>query len=598
MSGILFSSPRGTPVNGSGRPYPGAKRYFYRAGTQTLATIYSDSTLAVPLSNPVPADSAGKFPAIYIDPNGGDYKTLMTNSSGVQIEPAEDNIPAAPSLSVLSIGQAIYPPTAAEIAVDITPTYYQYEPGDVRRYGAVGDGATDDTTAVQAAVAVGVEGGIKVRIPGSSAYYKITSSITVDGAVSIEGDGMLCTILRFWGCDGFVIAEGEESIRIQGMELFSLSATGVVDPRAYNGIVVQGISGNQSDFMNFRELYLRGWATCLYCNYLWNSTFDTIHTINSNIGIRFFGQCVSNSVVSCSLVVNEGTASIQTVKDGAVRGEGLTIVNTATASGSHGISSDGFLSLNVANSVIDQATDVAISLSGVQALMLSNNWIYGEDGGISIAALGLLTSLSAQLVGNRIQTVSASSSPIVIGDLNADISIIGGSLECPATGGYCLALTGAVTDISVIGTQLINNGSNDSISVASGSTLRHNGLNGDVTISYAAAEAFTATLTGCTTSPTGSVKYSVSGELVTLQIPGITATSNTTAATLTGMPTALKPITAQVVTGITTNNGAEAVSRLEIGTNGTITLYNGTTVFTNSGTKGVSACTVTYRRYS
>ncbi len=80
MSGTLFCPPRSVPISGSSRVYPGAKRYFYHAGTQTLLTIYADSALAVVLSNPVSADSAGKFPAIYIDPNGGDYKTPKTTS--------------------------------------------------------------------------------------------------------------------------------------------------------------------------------------------------------------------------------------------------------------------------------------------------------------------------------------------------------------------------------------------------------------------------------------------------------------------------------------------------------------------------------------
>jgi len=37
--------------------------------------------------------------------------------------------------------------TAAEVTAGVTPTNYSYPPGDVRRYGAVGDGVTDDSTA-------------------------------------------------------------------------------------------------------------------------------------------------------------------------------------------------------------------------------------------------------------------------------------------------------------------------------------------------------------------------------------------------------------------------------------------------------------------
>ena len=56
------------------------------------------------------------------------------------------------ALSQSTIGALLHPRTAAEIAASVTPTDYNYLPGDVRRYGAVGDGSTDDTTALQNAL--------------------------------------------------------------------------------------------------------------------------------------------------------------------------------------------------------------------------------------------------------------------------------------------------------------------------------------------------------------------------------------------------------------------------------------------------------------
>lgn len=46
------------------------------------------------------------------------------------------------------------PRTPAEITASVTPTDYRYEPGNVLRYGAVADGATDCSTAFNAAAAV------------------------------------------------------------------------------------------------------------------------------------------------------------------------------------------------------------------------------------------------------------------------------------------------------------------------------------------------------------------------------------------------------------------------------------------------------------
>lgn len=180
MSGTLFCPPRATPISGSATIYPGAKRWFYRAGTQTLLTVYADAALSTPLSNPHSADSAGKFPATYIDPNGGDYKTLMTNSLGVTIEPAEDNIPANP-LSAASVGLVLHPLTDGETAAGVTPTFYQYAPGDVRRYGADPSGVSDSTAAFNNAISSNG----RVTVPDGTF---LVSQVNLDAGTIIEGN--------------------------------------------------------------------------------------------------------------------------------------------------------------------------------------------------------------------------------------------------------------------------------------------------------------------------------------------------------------------------------------------------------------------------
>jgi len=108
---------------------------------------------------------------------------------------------------------------------------------------------------------------------------------------------------------------------------------------------------------------------------------------------------------------------------------------------------------------------------------------------------------------------------------------------------------------------------------------------------------FTGTLTGCTTSPTGALDWSLEGDVVTLEIPAIAATSNTTAATITGMPAGIRPVAAQSCIGITQDNGVTAIAKLIVETSGVITLHVGVSAtFTNTGTKGVGACTISYRR--
>lgn len=108
---------------------------------------------------------------------------------------------------------------------------------------------------------------------------------------------------------------------------------------------------------------------------------------------------------------------------------------------------------------------------------------------------------------------------------------------------------------------------------------------------------FTATLTGCTSSPTGDIRYTRNGNLVTLRIPQIAATSNTTAATLTGtLPTHLRPQEEQTLLTRVVDNTVVGTGLLVIAADGSMTLLpspNGGN-FTAAGTKGVYPCTVTY----
>ncbi|AXH50203.1 hydrolase [Microbacterium phage Musetta] len=65
---------------------------------------------------------------------------------------------------------------------------------DVRLYGAVGDSATDDTAAIQAAVNAAGSNGI-VKVPGRR-IYKLTSSVFVNNSVEVVGAGPKSTEFR------------------------------------------------------------------------------------------------------------------------------------------------------------------------------------------------------------------------------------------------------------------------------------------------------------------------------------------------------------------------------------------------------------------
>ena len=76
----LFVLPSQVAVNSAGTPHASAKAQFYLTGTTTATDTYSDALLTSANANPVVADSAGQFGAIYLDPAVTYKLTLQTQS--------------------------------------------------------------------------------------------------------------------------------------------------------------------------------------------------------------------------------------------------------------------------------------------------------------------------------------------------------------------------------------------------------------------------------------------------------------------------------------------------------------------------------------
>ncbi|HEM47557.1 MAG TPA: hypothetical protein ENO23_11000, partial [Alphaproteobacteria bacterium] len=74
-------------LDANGAPLAGAHLHFYESGTTTPANVYSDSALTVPATNPVVADSAGRFGDIFLQ--AIDYKVVLADSGGATVWTAD-----------------------------------------------------------------------------------------------------------------------------------------------------------------------------------------------------------------------------------------------------------------------------------------------------------------------------------------------------------------------------------------------------------------------------------------------------------------------------------------------------------------------------
>lgn len=91
--GALFNIAKAQPLDNNGLPQAACYLNFYTTGTTSTLAVYSNATLATPISQPVTADSAGRFPAIYLDPSKT-YRYQLYNAANVLLQDIDPYLPS------------------------------------------------------------------------------------------------------------------------------------------------------------------------------------------------------------------------------------------------------------------------------------------------------------------------------------------------------------------------------------------------------------------------------------------------------------------------------------------------------------------------
>lgn len=119
--------------------------------------------------------------SIYYRVTSADPITIGTSSINFEV--------VSGAVTQSSIGAALWPISAAETAASVTPTNYHYRHGDFARYGAVGDGATDDGVAVRAAILQSLQSGGSIPFGREGATYLCTTWTTIDTTAALRLGG-------------------------------------------------------------------------------------------------------------------------------------------------------------------------------------------------------------------------------------------------------------------------------------------------------------------------------------------------------------------------------------------------------------------------
>ena len=607
----------------------GGKIYTYTAGTTTPQTTYTSNTGATAHSNPIILDASGRVPGgeIWLT-DGLSYKFVIKDANEVLIG-TYDNVvginsnfinytgeqeiqtatasqtvftlttmqyqPGTNSLSVFVDGVNQYGPGAQYAFVETSSTVITFVNGlhvgasvkfttatinsssygdafqisytppftasvatnvgdklaqfiSAKDFGAVGDGVVDDTAAVQDAVDYCIANNLNLLVDG---ICLLTAPVNIDRQVdgaafdnyfiisSTNGGGFVVStaIAMFSSSIAFTTAPVTQLTKFENL-VFSTTdnslAAYVLDGARFLRV--------RFDDCSFQKIKLLNAPTYTQSIYLTNCN------VRRFTGIFFNSQQFTYDFKMVNCLVEAGVSC-------------LRLINPVGCA--------------ITASCIEGMSGYAITYEAAQGLSISGNYfesngldIDGTDGGTSAS-----NSYGIQLTGNYFANSTATYTIkwyAVLGSISAGNWHTGNMHD----------FTSSVKEIVVY-------------DVAQGSISNSDTM---LTITGGFTVEASVTLSGGTTTPSANLRCNVDADIVTINTPTITVTSNTTAATLATLPTYLRPIVQQIVFARVIDNGATVLGLFIVNTNGVITLAVGADggAFTNSGTKGIAVNTLTY----
>lgn len=280
---------------------------------------------------------------------------------------------------------------------------------NVLDYGATGDGTTNDTAAIQAALtAAEAAGGGTVFLPKGE--FKITDTLDLPGQVSLEGQGQF-SILRVYACDGINILASNVigPRRVANFWLYGNSAA------AFSGIVCDLASpGARAQGMVFEGLYIAFFGTGVKSHGMWHSVFRSCTMNHVWTGFNFYNQNVKILLDDCrithgGLVGGSGNSVGVQVGDAvsAARPEDMQITNSIIFGFNQAIVWRTCLFGGVTNCDLDACTIEGLRLVTADGgFTFSNNWIQVDSStvnvyGINAQSLGYTPSTGNILIQNN-----------------------------------------------------------------------------------------------------------------------------------------------------------------------------------------------------
>jgi len=405
---------------------------------------------------------------------------------------------------------------------------------DVRAHGATGDGSTDDTTAIQAAITACASGGV-VYFPVGD--YKITTVLTIANIMTLEGADRSNTQIHTYGCDGIDITAHQVCLR--NLMVWCKSGT------THTGIHIKGTHGSVLSNHSMEDVWIYAFNVGAQLDYTWSNTWNKVRISEGTSGLYLFGQSVNNHFNTCEFYgdATSPAANTYAVKLAYNSDEGSSNEPEGNTFGSCLIyAAESTIVMDAApwsffeNCVIDGATKYGVHVSGgMSGLSLVGNYINisgNEDGSGVLADNSSGLAVGGKIIGNYFiaSNTGNTTQGIKLGTLNSLVSIVGNHFRnftesdielsgtyCTVTGNTHLTDSQTNNNIYIIGANNVVMGNATQSGVKRAANLFDIASAGTITLPNSGGSYFNITGTTNVTSVTASWE----GREATLKFAGI-----------------------------------------------------------------------------
>lgn len=265
-------------------------------------------------------------------------------------------------------------------AVDTTVQAKLRETVSVKDFGAVGDGVTDDTAAIQAALNITGQ----VFIPAGT--YKILSSLTVSSNTDVFGDGRDTTTLMFYGTNAILLNVDEaDAISIRSLTLDSNAGVASVTEET---AIRHGTSGSARNIL-YQNLRVQNFSKAgVWMTKGWNVKFDNCMFISCN-------QKTSGDTIAGCIVFDRTDSGT-----GSWTGSAFTINDCYFASSEWGVYNDAAWNVGINNSIFELLNKPYFKSSAGSMMSITQCWFENNSNNPDIqGAIYILSGRSAKAAG-------------------------------------------------------------------------------------------------------------------------------------------------------------------------------------------------------